>query len=50
MLLSIITINRNNAEGLEKTLKSVVSQTFSDFEYVVIDGASTDSSVEVIKK
>lgn len=50
MKLSIITINRNNAGGLEKTLKSVVSQTFSDFEYVVIDGASTDSSVEVIKK
>ena len=50
MLLSIITINRNNAEGLEKTLKSVASQTFRDFEYVVIDGASTDNSVEVIKK
>ena len=50
MKLSIITINRNNAEGLEKTLKSVASQTFRDFEYVVIDGASTDSSVDVIKK
>lgn len=50
MLLSIITINRNNVEGLEKTLKSLASQTFRDFEYVVIDGASTDNSVEVIKK
>lgn len=50
MTLSIITINCNNAEGLEKTLKSVSSQTFRDFEYVVIDGASTDNSVEVIKK
>ena len=50
MKLSIITINRNNAAGLEKTMCSVVSQTFKEFEYVVIDGASTDGSVEVIKK
>ena len=50
MKLSIITINRNNAAGLEKTMLSVASQTYKDFEYVVIDGASTDGSVEVIKK
>lgn len=50
MKLSIITINRNNTVGLEKTLCSVASQTFKDFEYVVIDGASTDGSVEAIKK
>ena len=49
MKLSIITINRNNAVGLEKTLQSVAAQTFKEFEYVVIDGASTDNSVEVIK-
>ncbi len=49
MKLSIITINRNNATGLEKTLQSVASQTFKEFEYIVIDGASTDNSVEVIK-
>lgn len=48
--LSIITINRNNAAGLEKTLKSVASQTLKEFEYIVVDGASTDDSVEVIKK
>ena len=48
--LSIITINLNNAVGLEKTIKSVVSQTFKDFEYIVIDGGSTDGSVEIIKK
>lgn len=47
--LSIITINRNNAVGLEKTLISVSSQSFMSFEYIVIDGASTDGSVEVIK-
>ena len=49
MRLSIITINRNNAEGLEKTLQSVASQTYKEFEYVIVDGASTDGGVEVIK-
>lgn len=49
MRISIITINRNNATGLEKTIKSVASQTYKEFEYIVIDGASTDKSVEVIK-
>ena len=50
MKLSIITINRNNAAGLEKTMRSVATQTFKDIEYIVVDGASTDGSVEVIKK
>ena len=50
MILSIITINRNNASGLEKTMKSVLSQSRTDFEYVVVDGASTDHSVEVIQR
>lgn len=50
MILSIISINRNNAEGLEKTMKSVASQSFKDFEYIVIDGASTDNSFDVIQK
>ena len=50
MRLSIITINCNNASGLETTLRSVLSQTFKEFEYIIIDGASTDGSVEVIKK
>lgn len=49
MILSIITINRNNVSGLEKTMRSVLAQTFKEFEYVVIDGASTDGSVDVIK-
>lgn len=50
MTLSIITINRNNAAGLEKTMNSVLSQSYSDFEYVVVDGASTDNSVDVIRR
>lgn len=49
MMLSIITINRNNATGLERTLQSVLSQSRKDFEYIVVDGASTDESVGVIK-
>jgi len=49
MILSIITINKNNALGLEKTIKSVVCQTSSDFEYIIIDGASTDRSTAIIK-
>ena len=49
MILTIITINRNNAAGLEKTMRSVAAQIGGDFEYVVIDGASTDESVEVIR-
>lgn len=49
MRLSIITINRNNADGLEKTLQGVADQTFKEFEYIIVDGASTDQSVNVIK-
>lgn len=47
---SIITVNLNNAPGLRKTIESVVSQTFADYEYIIIDGGSTDGSQEVIKE
>ena len=50
MKLSIITINYNNRDGLRKTIESVVNQTWQDFEYIIIDGGSTDGSVEVIKE
>lgn len=50
MKLSIITINYNNAEGLRKTLASVASQTYRDIEHIIVDGASTDGSVDVIKE
>lgn len=50
MKFSIITINYNNSKGLERTIRSVLSQTFHDYEYIVIDGGSTDGSVEVIKR
>ena len=50
MKYSIITVNYNNKDGLEMTIKSVLGQTCKDFEYIIIDGGSTDGSVEVIKK
>lgn len=50
MKFSIITINYNNCEGLRKTIESVINQTFRDFEYIVIDGGSTDGSVDVINE
>ena len=50
MKLSIITINYNNAEGLRKTLASVASQTYAEIEHIIIDGGSTDNSVEVIRE
>ena len=50
MKLSIITINRNNADGLEKTILSVIDQEFTNYEYIIIDGNSTDNSVEIIKE
>lgn len=48
--ISVITINLNNKEGLCKTIESVVSQTFTDYEYIIIDGGSMDGSVDVIKE
>ena len=47
--LSIITINYNNLEGLKRTLESVINQTWQEFEYIVIDGGSTDGSAAFIE-
>jgi glycosyltransferase involved in cell wall biosynthesis len=48
--LSIITINYNNKDGLKKTIESVVGQNWGDYEHIIIDGGSTDGSVDVIKE
>jgi len=48
MILSIITINLNNVIGLRKTMESLVGQTFCDYEWIVIDGGSTDGSKELL--
>lgn len=46
--LSIITVNYNNLSGLKKTFESIQSQTFHDYEWIVIDGGSTDGSKEFL--
>ncbi|NDW17540.1 glycosyltransferase [Dysgonomonas sp. 216] len=50
MKLSIITINLNDKQGLQKTIESVIAQTFTDYEFIIIDGNSSDGSVDVIKE
>lgn len=50
MKLSIVTINYNNAEGLERTLNSVLTQSYSEIEHIIVDGASADDSARVIKE
>jgi glycosyltransferase involved in cell wall biosynthesis len=48
--ISVITINLNNAAGLEKTMQSVLEQDHDNFEFIVIDGGSSDGSAEIIRK
>jgi glycosyltransferase involved in cell wall biosynthesis len=48
--LSIITINLNNAEGLQRTIESVCIQSFKEIEFIIIDGGSTDGSLAVMEK
>ena len=50
MKLSIVTINYNNAEGLRRTLNSVTAQTYHDIEHIIVDGGSTDGSVDIIRE
>lgn len=50
MKVSILTINLNNRNGLDKTMQSVFNQTFTDYEYIVIDGGSNDGSKELIEE
>lgn len=48
--LSIITINFNNAAGLEKTINSVLTQSSKNSEFLVVDGGSNDGSIDIIIK
>jgi len=49
MKYSIITVNLNNARGLEDTIQSVVNQTCRDYEFLIIDGGSSDNSTSIIE-
>ena len=48
--VSIITISYNSEDTIEKTIQSVLSQTYDNVEYVVIDAASTDRTVEIVNR
>lgn len=50
MKISIVTAVRNGAEVLEKTISSVLTQEYDNFEYIIIDGASTDGTLQIIDK
>lgn len=50
MKISIITITYNAAQWLERTMLSVLAQTSKDYEYIIVDGASTDDTVDIIKR
>ena len=50
MTFSIITVNYNHREGLLNTIRSIISQSYSDYEIIVIDGGSDDGSVDIIEQ
>ena len=50
MQFSVITICYNSEKTIERTIKSVLAQTYNDYEYIVVDGASTDNTLNIIKR
>jgi len=50
MLFSVITVTYNSADSLQSTIESVARQSYNDFEYIVVDGASTDNTEQLLEK
>jgi glycosyltransferase involved in cell wall biosynthesis len=49
-ILSVVTVVRNGVDVIENTILSVINQSYSDIEYLIIDGKSTDGTLDIIKK
>ncbi len=49
-LITVVTVVRNSAPELGKTVESVINQTYENIEYIIVDGASTDGTIDIIKK
>ena len=50
MIVSIITVVKNDFRNIEKTINSVYNQNYQNIEYIVVDGNSTDKTLAIIKK
>ena len=48
--ISIITVVKNSSKTIEKTIQSLLSQKYKNVEYLVIDGNSTDGTLEILNK
>lgn len=49
-VFSIITICFNSEKTIERTMESVLAQTYKDYEYIIVDGASKDGTLDIVKK
>ena len=50
MKVSVVTVNYNNSAELEETLKSVVAQEYRNIEHIIVDGSSTDGTIEIVEQ
>lgn len=50
MKVSVITVSKNAQETIERTIKSVISQNYKDIEYLIVDGKSTDKTLDIVNK